>query len=123
MFQFPGFAPLWVTNLQLVWFSYSDISGSKVLFTFPSQYWFTIGLLRVFSLTGWCRQIPTRRLRPRGTQDTTITAMLTFTGLSPSMVLLSKSFNFKLQIMLWSYNPATALTGTVWASPLSLATT
>ena len=24
-----------------------------VLFTFPSQYWFAIGLLVVFSLTGW----------------------------------------------------------------------
>jgi len=27
----------------------------RVLFTFPSRYWFTIGLLVVFSLTGWCR--------------------------------------------------------------------
>ena len=39
------------------------------------------------------------------------------------MELLSKSFNFKLQIMLWSYNPAVALTTTVWATPRSLATT
>jgi hypothetical protein len=35
MFQFPGFAPLWVTNLQLVGFSYSEISGSKVICTSP----------------------------------------------------------------------------------------
>jgi hypothetical protein len=52
------------------------VSGSHftllfgVLFTFPSQYWFTIGLSVVFSLTGWCRQIQTGRLRPRHTQDT-----------------------------------------------------
>ena len=25
----------------------------EVLFTFPSQYWFAIGLSGVFSLTGW----------------------------------------------------------------------
>ena len=42
----------------------------RVLCTFPSQYLFTIGHLRVFSLSGWCRSIPTGRLRPRGTQDT-----------------------------------------------------
>jgi hypothetical protein len=41
-----------------------------VLFTFPSQYWFTIGLSRVFSLTRWCWQIQTGFLRPRPTQDT-----------------------------------------------------
>ena len=52
------------------------VSGSPftllfgVLFTFPSQYWFTIGLSVVFSLTGWCRQFQTGRLRPRPTQDT-----------------------------------------------------
>ena len=64
-----------------------------VLFTFPSRYWFTIGDFGVFSLTGWCRLIPTRRLRPRGTQDTAIIGLFIFTGLSPPMVLLSKSFN------------------------------
>jgi hypothetical protein len=42
-----------------------------VLFTFPSQYWFTIGLSGVFSLTRWCWQLQTGRLRPRPTQDTT----------------------------------------------------
>ena len=29
----------------------------EVLFTFPSQYWFAIGLSGVFSLTGWSPQI------------------------------------------------------------------
>ena len=39
-----------------------------MLFTFPSQYWFTIGLSGVFSLTGWAPQIPAEFLVLRGTQ-------------------------------------------------------
>ena len=35
MFQFPGFAPLWVTNLQLVGFTYSEIFGSKIICISP----------------------------------------------------------------------------------------
>ena len=54
-----------------------------VLFTFPSQYWFTIGLSGVFSLTGWCRQIQTGRLRPRPTQDTTSLLQLLLRGYHP----------------------------------------
>ena len=34
-------------------------SPPGVLFTFPSRYLFTIGHVRVFSLTGWSRQIQT----------------------------------------------------------------
>ena len=41
-----------------------------MLFTFPSRYWFTIGLSGVFSLTGWSRQIHTGFLVSRATQDT-----------------------------------------------------
>ena len=40
-----------------------------MLFTFPSRYWFTIAHSRVFSLTGWFRQIPAEFLVLRGTQD------------------------------------------------------
>ena len=40
-----------------------------VLFTFPSRYWSTIGLLVVFSLGGWCRRIQAGFLRSRPTQD------------------------------------------------------
>ena len=43
-----------------------------VLFTFPSQYWFTIGLLVVFSLTGWSPLFQTGFLVSRPTQDITI---------------------------------------------------
>jgi hypothetical protein len=42
-------------------------SGSPVLFTFPSRYWFTIGHKRVFSLGKWSSQIPTRLHVSRGT--------------------------------------------------------
>ena len=42
-------------------------SPPGVLFTFPSQYWFTIGRLVVLSLRGWSPQIPTGFLVSRGT--------------------------------------------------------
>ena len=42
-----------------------------VLFTFPSQYWFAIGLSAVFSLGGWFRRIQTGSHVSRLTQDTT----------------------------------------------------
>ena len=42
----------------------------EVLFTFPSQYWFTIGLQGVFSLTGWSPLIHAKFLVFRATQDT-----------------------------------------------------
>ena len=41
-----------------------------MLFTFPSRYWFAIGLSLVFSLAGWSRQIHAGFLVPRATQDT-----------------------------------------------------
>ena len=48
---------------------------------------------------------------------------LTYTGLSPSMVYLSRYFQFALHKMSWSYNPNIAVTTLVWANPRSLATT
>jgi hypothetical protein len=39
-----------------------------VLFTFPSRYWYTIGLRGVFSLAGWCRRIRRGFHRPPPTQ-------------------------------------------------------
>src|SRR5690606_24762993 len=44
-----------------------------------------IGLSGVFSLTRWCWQIPTGRLRPRGTQDAARPGSLTYTWLSHAM--------------------------------------
>ncbi len=48
---------------------------------------------------------------------------LSHTGLSPSMVDLSRSFRFSNQSMSWSYYPASAVTLAVWATPISLAAT
>jgi hypothetical protein len=48
---------------------------------------------------------------------------LTFTGLSPYVAQLSRSFNFVFTIMLQSYNPDNAETLSVWAVPVSLAAT
>ena len=41
-----------------------------MLFTFPSRYWFTIGLSGVFSLAGWAPRIQTGFHVSRPTQDT-----------------------------------------------------
>ena len=42
----------------------------EVLFTFPSRYWFAIGLPGVFSLAGWAPRIRTGLHVSRPTQDT-----------------------------------------------------
>ena len=42
----------------------------EVLFTFPSRYWFAIGLSGVFSLAGWAPPIHAGFLVSRATQDT-----------------------------------------------------
>ena len=48
---------------------------------------------------------------------------LTCTGLSPSMIVLSKTFQFFVQSMPQSYNPKIAVTTLVWANSVSLAAT
>ena len=67
-----------------------------MLFTFPSRYWFTIGLLRVFSLGGWARRIHTGFLVSRATQDSATLQMASCTGLSPSAEELSRTFHSPL---------------------------
>ena len=95
-----------------------------MLFTFPSQYSFTIGLTRVFSLTGWSRQIRAEFLVLRVTQDTAMSRHASDTGLSPYIVQLSRCFSSRSK-----YNVAVLLprgsiaTLPVWALPRSLATT
>ena len=56
--------------LVSAWFQGLFTPFFRVLFTFPLQYWFTIGLSVVFRLTRWCWWIQTGFLRPRPTQDT-----------------------------------------------------
>ena len=95
-----------------------------MLFTFPSRYWFAIGLPGVFSLAGWSRRIRAGFLVPRVTQDNTKPHQASFTGLSPSMVQLSRCF-----YSLFVYYDVLLLPRTyiaicaVWALPRSLATT
>ena len=68
-------------------------SPPGVLFAFPSRYWFTIGRYRVFSLGGWSPHIQTgfHVSRPTSCKPST-TTIISYTGLSPSMVSVSKLF-------------------------------
>jgi hypothetical protein len=95
-----------------------------VLFTFPSQYWFTIGLSGVFSLARWFWQIQTGSHVSRLTQDTTRYSMHfvygTITRYGPTF---QKGSTTHTESTSWSYNPGCAETLPVWAVPLSLATT
>ena len=86
--------------LVSVWFQVLFTPFFRVLFTFPSQYWFTIGLSGVFSLTRWCWQFHTGFLRPRATQDTDLLIITACTGLSPCFVTFSKRIPLQItQIM------------------------
>ena len=76
-----------------------------VLFTFPSRYLFAIGLLVVFSLTGWCRQFQTEFHLLRPTQDTRLFNVFACTGVSPSMLGLPMPFQFYRLQLCKSYNP------------------
>ena len=95
-----------------------------MLFTFPSRYWFAIGLSGVFSLTGWSRRIRAEFLVLRVTQDTTKPHLASVTGLSPAMVELSRTF-FSLSVCyaVVLLPRICVATHTVWALPRSLAAT
>ncbi len=97
-----------------------------MLFTFPSRYWFTIGLSGVFSLTGWCRLVHTGFLRSRATQEIHSYTYKRFRV--PGSHRLWPNFpdcSTSIICILWrgSYNPTIAVTTVVWAIPRSLATT
>ena len=78
-----------------------------MLFTFPSRYWFAIGLLIVFSLGGWCRQIQTGFLRSRPTQGSRPTRILARTGLSPCAAGLPMPFRFVSFVVMRALQPRT----------------
>ena len=95
-----------------------------MLFTFPSRYSFAIGLTGVFSLAGWSRRIRAELLVLRVTQDDTRPHLYSCTGLSPSLMQLSRCFHSTFE----HHNVVLQLrcriaTTTVWALPRSLATT
>ena len=68
-------------------------SPPGVLFTFPSQYYYTIGHWVVFRLGGWSPRIPTGFHVSGGTLDTARSVGLSLTGLSPSLVCFPTQFN------------------------------
>ena len=61
--------PLCSDCLRVVRFQVLFHSPPGVLFTFPSRYWFTIGLSEVFSLARWSSRIPTDFHLFRGTWE------------------------------------------------------
>ena len=61
-------------------------SPPGVLFTFPSQYFSTIGHQVVFRLGGWSPLLLTGFHVPADTPDTVHSSRFTSTGLSPSLV-------------------------------------
>ena len=63
-----------------------------MLFTFPSRYWFAIGLSGVFSLAGWSRRIRAGFLVTRVTQDDARERNASRKGLSPAAARLSRRF-------------------------------
>ena len=95
-----------------------------MLFTFPSRYWFAIGLPGVFSLAGWSRRIRAEFLVLRVTQDTTRPCRASGTGLSPAVAGLSRPFPSRFRHHVVVLLPRLCVaTQTVWALPRSLATT
>ena len=113
----PGLRPL-----VGAWFQALFTPLLAVLFTFPSQYLFAIGLPVVFSLAGWCRRIQAGFLRSRPTQGARHGCKLACTGLSPAMAALSRRVPLALQTIAQALQPPEACLG-VWANPRSLATT
>ena len=104
----------------------------QVLFHSPHRGSFHLSLTvlvhyrssRVFSLGQWSALLPTRFLVSRGTQDLGGALGLSLTGLSPPLADLSSVLQLSRAVPLCrSYNPDAAVAPSVWAPPLSLATT
>ena len=76
------------------WFQVLFHPGTPGTFHLSLTVLCAIGLLVVFSLTGWCLLIQRRFLRSPPTQDPQPTIALTGTGLSPSVVRFPKRFPF-----------------------------
>ncbi len=106
-----------------------------VLFTFPSRYWFTIGHQVVFSLGKWSSQLPTGFLVSRCTQVPStvrsgfVYGAITLFGQPFQVARLPLRFP-SLPLPRQLDGPTTrylqrrqACIDTVWAAPLSLATT
>ena len=87
---------------------YFNLLGG-VLFTFPSRYWYAIGLAGVFSLAGWSRRIQAGLHVSRPTQDAARGTKASATGLSPSAAPLSRRPRLaSVPPQARSYNPGDA---------------
>ena len=95
-----------------------------MLLTFPSRYWFAIGLLGVFSLSGWAPMIRTGFLVSRPTQDLHCQLYrLPVRGCHPLRRAFPDTSGSLLMNCSASYNSDRAATPPVWALSSSLATT
>ena len=106
-----------------------------VLFTFPSRYWFTIGLQVVFSLGRWSSHLPTGFLVSRCTQvPVTVRLVFVYGAITlfgrPSQASRLAAWCPSLLLPEQLNGPTTryvqrrqACIHTVWATPRSLATT
>ena len=97
-------------------------SPPGVLFTFPSQYYYSISHQLVFSLTEWSPLIPTGFPVSRGTLDPAGLFLISSTGLSPSLAGFPKTIPLSFTVPCGSPQPRDACI-TVWAPSLSLAAT
>ena len=84
---FDGLSVLVSTRFQVLFHS-----PPGVLFTFPSQYCFSIGHWVVFRLGGWSPRFPTGFHVSGGTLDSASRVRLSPTGLSPSPVCFPTHF-------------------------------
>ncbi len=74
------------------WFQVLFTPLEAVLFIIQSLYWFTIGRQVVLSLGGWAPQLHTKFHEHRATLVRLELLVFSHTGLSPSVVRLSRQF-------------------------------
>ena len=97
-------------------------SPPGVLFTFPSQYCFTIGHRVVFRLGGWSPRILCGFHVSARTPDTASFVHVSPTRLSLSLVELPNSFDYAFKYRMQSITP-NVLLHLVWPLSFSLAAT
>ena len=97
-------------------------SPPGVLFTFPSQYFSTIGHQVVFRLGGWSPRIPIGFHVSDGTPDTTRSSLCFVYKTLTSFGQLSQVVRLHSDVPRRGPNPV-RISATVWPLPLSLATT
>ncbi len=88
----PAEAGIGLLQLVSVWFQVLLTPLVGVLFIVQSPYWFTIGYRVVLSLGEWAPLLRTEFHELRATLVRYTGFQLSCTGLSPSMVELSRSF-------------------------------